>query len=53
MFVNYSRSPEARYPTAIEEIWAVLEWIGEHGTEHDLDAGRVAVAGDSVRSAAT
>jgi len=48
VFVNYSLSPEAKYPTAIEEIYAVLEWIGDHGAEHDLDAGRIAVAGDSV-----
>ncbi len=48
VFTNYSRSPEVKYPTAIEEIYAVLEWIGEHGEEHDLDTLRIAVAGDSV-----
>jgi acetyl esterase len=48
VFVNYSLSPEAKYPTAIEEIYAVLRWIAEHGAEHDLDPARIAVAGDSV-----
>jgi acetyl esterase/lipase len=48
VFPNYSLSPEARYPTAIEEIYAVLEWVAEHGVEQDLDGTRVAVAGDSV-----
>ena len=48
VFPNYSPSPEARYPTAIEEIYAVLEWVAEHGAEQDLDAARIAVAGDSV-----
>ncbi|MGW0202187.1 alpha/beta hydrolase [Nonomuraea sp. NPDC003201] len=48
VFVNYSLSPEARYPTAIEEIYAALQWISEHGAEHDLDPARIAVAGDSV-----
>lgn len=48
VFTNYSRSPEARYPVAIEEIYDALEWIGEHGAEHDLDPLRIAVAGDSV-----
>jgi acetyl esterase len=48
VFPNYSLSPEARYPTAIEEIYSVLEWVAEHGAEEDLDGGRVAVAGDSV-----
>jgi acetyl esterase len=48
VFPNYSLSPEARYPTAIEEIYSVLEWVAEHGAEHNLDGARVAVAGDSV-----
>ncbi|MEY9968512.1 acetyl esterase [Streptacidiphilus sp. MAP12-16] len=48
VFVNYSLSPEAKYPTAIEEIYATLLWIAEHGAEEGLDAGRIAVAGDSV-----
>ncbi|MER6948762.1 alpha/beta hydrolase [Nonomuraea sp. NPDC000554] len=48
VFVDYSLSPEAKYPTAIEEIYAALQWISEHGAEHDLDPARIAVAGDSV-----
>ena len=48
VFPNYSLSPEARYPTAIEEIYSVLEWVAEHGAEQDLDGARVVIAGDSV-----
>jgi acetyl esterase len=48
VFVSYSLSPEAKYPTAIEEIYAALEWIAASGADHDLDPGRIAVAGDSV-----
>jgi acetyl esterase/lipase len=48
VFPNYSRSPEARYPVALEESYAVLEWIAEHGAEKALDPSRIAVAGDSV-----
>jgi acetyl esterase len=48
VYTNYSLAPEARYPTAIEEIYAVLEWIAEHGAEKQLDASRITVAGDSV-----
>jgi acetyl esterase len=48
VFTNYSLSPEARYPTAIEEIYAVLEWVAQHGSENGLDGSRIAVAGDSV-----
>jgi acetyl esterase/lipase len=48
VFPEYSRSPEARYPVAIEESYAVLRWIGEQGAEHELDGSRIAIAGDSV-----
>jgi acetyl esterase len=48
VFTNYTLSPEAKYPTAIEQIYAVLEWVAAHGGEHQLDPGRIAVAGDSV-----
>jgi len=48
VFPDYSLSPEARYPTAIEEIFAVATWIAESGAERALDPSRVAVAGDSV-----
>ena len=48
VFTNYSLSPEARYPTAIEEIYAALTWVAEHGSEQDLDGSRIVVAGDSV-----
>lgn len=48
VFVEYDRSPEARYPVAVEQVYATLEWVAAHGAEHDLDATRIAVAGDSV-----
>ena len=39
VFPNYSLSPEARYPTAIEEIYAVLAWIADDGDAHGLGCG--------------
>ncbi|MBZ0303696.1 MAG: alpha/beta hydrolase [Anaerolineae bacterium] len=48
VFPNYSLSPEAKYPTAIEESYAVLKWITESGADNGLDPARLAVAGDSV-----
>jgi acetyl esterase len=48
VFPNYSLSPEAKYPIAIEENYAVLKWVAAHGAEYALDAERLAVAGDSV-----
>ena len=48
VFPNYSPSPQTRYPTALEEIYAVLTWVAEHGQDEGLDGTRIAVAGDSV-----
>lgn len=48
IFPDYTPSPEARYPTAINEIYAVLEWVAAHGAELGVDAQRLAVAGNSV-----
>ncbi|MBE1485619.1 alpha/beta hydrolase [Plantactinospora soyae] len=48
VFPEYSRSPEARYPTAIEECYAVAQWIAAQGGDYGLDPSRMAVAGDSV-----
>lgn len=48
VFPEYDLSPEARYPTAIEQGYAAAHWVVEHGAAHGLDATRIAVAGDSV-----
>jgi acetyl esterase/lipase len=48
VFVEYDRSPEARYPVAIEQAYATARWITEDGLAEGLDASRLAVAGDSV-----
>jgi acetyl esterase/lipase len=45
---DYSLSPEATYPTAIEEIFAVATWIAASGGAHGPDPSRIAIAGDSV-----
>ncbi|MEV6665002.1 alpha/beta hydrolase [Streptomyces nigra] len=48
VFPEYDLSPEARYPVAIEQNHAVARWVVAEGAGHGLDAGRIAVAGDSV-----
>lgn len=48
VFPEYSRSPEARYPIAIEECYAVAQWIATQGGDNGLDPSRIAIAGDSV-----
>lgn len=48
VFVNYTPSPEARYPIALEEAYAVASYVAKEGSRHNLDGSRLAVAGDSV-----
>ncbi|MEU9454394.1 alpha/beta hydrolase [Streptomyces sp. NPDC048277] len=48
VFPEYDLSPEVRYPVAIEQNWTVAKWVVEQGATKDLDATRIAVAGDSV-----
>jgi acetyl esterase len=48
VFVDYDRSPESRYPTAIEQSYAVVKYVAGHAGEFGADVSRLAVAGDSV-----
>lgn len=48
LFINYSPSPEAKYPVAINEIFETAKWIFEHGDELKIDKDRLAIVGNSV-----
>jgi acetyl esterase len=48
VFVNYTRTPDAQYPQAINEIYAATKWVAEHGEEIDVDGKNLAIVGNSV-----
>jgi acetyl esterase len=48
VFVNYTPSPEAQYPQAINEIYAATKWVAENGTDINVDGKNLAVVGNSV-----
>jgi acetyl esterase/lipase len=48
VFVNYTPSPEAQYPQAINEIYAATKWVSEHGSGIGVDGTNLAIAGNSV-----
>jgi acetyl esterase len=48
VFVNYTRTPDAQYPQAINEIYAATKWVAEHGEEIEVDGKNLAVVGNSV-----
>jgi acetyl esterase/lipase len=48
VFPDYTPSPEARYPTAINQIYATTKWVSQHGNEIGVNGKNLAVVGNSV-----
>ena len=48
VFVNYTPSPEAHYPVAINQAYAATKWVAENGKQIGVDGKRLAVTGNSV-----
>lgn len=48
VFVDYTPSPEAKFPQAIDEIYAATRWVAAYGDEINVDGSRLAVVGNSV-----
>jgi acetyl esterase/lipase len=46
--VDYSLSPEARYPVALNQVVAVVRWLRTRGAKLGVDARRLALGGDSA-----
>ena len=46
--VDYALSPEYKFPVAINEVRAVLDWLQAHGPDHGLDSARLGIGGDSA-----
>lgn len=48
VLVGYRLAPEYRFPTAVEDSWAALQWIAGHLTEITGERVPLLVAGDSA-----
>lgn len=48
VFVDYTRAPEAHYPTQIEQAYTALEWASANAEDIGASPGRLALFGESV-----
>jgi acetyl esterase len=48
VFVNYTPSPEAHFPVAVNQAYATTKWVAAHGKDINVDSHRLALAGNSV-----
>jgi acetyl esterase len=46
--VDYALAPEYKFPVAINEIIAVIDWLQVEGADHGLDVSRLGLGGDSA-----
>jgi acetyl esterase len=51
--VDYSLSPEVRFPRALDETLAVVRWAHQHGNQYRIDPNRIALGGDSAGACMT
>jgi acetyl esterase len=48
VFVNYTRTPDAQYPQAVNEVYNAVKWVAEHGDEISVDGKNLAIVGNSA-----
>lgn len=46
--IDYRLAPEHKYPAGLQDGWAALNWLVQHGATLGLDGQRIAVGGDSA-----
>ncbi|MDB5453662.1 MAG: hypothetical protein JWO33_2240 [Caulobacteraceae bacterium] len=46
--VDYALSPEAKFPTALEQVAGVVEWLTAQAARLGIDPNRIAAGGDSA-----
>ena len=45
---NYHLAPKAKFPSQLNEINQVMEWISDHAEEHFIDVNNIFLVGDSA-----
>ncbi|ORZ06894.1 alpha/beta hydrolase fold-domain-containing protein [Absidia repens] len=53
IYVEYSLSPEVKFPVALEEIYSSILWVKENAASINVDPSKISVFGDSAGGALT
>ncbi|WP_423250744.1 alpha/beta hydrolase [Enterobacter asburiae] len=48
VYVDYTPSPEAHFPVAINQAYEATKWVAGHGQEIGVDGSRLGLVGNSV-----
>ncbi|TDQ11527.1 alpha/beta hydrolase [Pedobacter metabolipauper] len=48
VFIEYTRTPDAPYPQALNECYEGTKWVAEHGSEIGIDGKNLAIVGNSA-----
>jgi len=46
--VNYQKAPEHRFPSALDDCFATVQWVVQNAAALDIDPAQVGVGGDSA-----
>lgn len=46
--VDYGLAPEHPYPIPCTQVYEVICWLHDHGSDYGMDSERIAIAGDSA-----
>ena len=46
--LDYRLAPEHKFPAGLDDCYAALDWLAAHAGELDIDARRIAIAGESA-----
>ncbi|KAG2221508.1 hypothetical protein INT45_008833 [Circinella minor] len=48
VYIDYTLSPEVKFPTINEECYTTLTWLLENGSNNNIDISKIATCGDSA-----